>query len=162
MKRVVVDRELLAKHIGEIDAWNSSMSKILGDIPYVWQSLEDLRAILNGPEVCSPHGKHTSGPWQYWENGDVCGVGKDHGNQSDLFSVRPDADTKRPFSENLANMLLASLAPDMFEVLHSISTAKEGHQSDLVHLPKATMLRIKLILDAVQSGPCYEEDSQDE
>ncbi|MCF6783371.1 hypothetical protein [Stutzerimonas stutzeri] len=50
MSKLLVDRDLLAKHVAEIDSWNASMERILGKQPsYKWQSLESLRAILAQP-----------------------------------------------------------------------------------------------------------------
>jgi len=44
---VVVPRELLESHIQQLDDWNSAMEKIIGKpIDYRWESLEQLRALL--------------------------------------------------------------------------------------------------------------------
>jgi len=44
---VVVPRELLESHIQQLDDWNSAMDKIIGKpIDYRWESLEQLRALL--------------------------------------------------------------------------------------------------------------------
>lgn len=50
MDKVLIDRELLEKHISEIDSWNSNMEKIIGKQPgYSWTSLESLREALVQP-----------------------------------------------------------------------------------------------------------------
>lgn len=47
MSKVSVERDLLAQHIAEIDAWNASMEKIVGKpANYRWESLEALRKLL--------------------------------------------------------------------------------------------------------------------
>jgi hypothetical protein len=45
---VVVPKELLVKHVAEIDEWNANITNVIGHDPdYFWHSLEDLRAISN-------------------------------------------------------------------------------------------------------------------
>jgi hypothetical protein len=45
---VVVPKELLKKHVIEIDEWNANITAVIGDDPdYFWSSLESLRTYLN-------------------------------------------------------------------------------------------------------------------
>ena len=45
---VVVPKELLKKHVKEIDEWNANMTAVIGDDPdYYWHSLEALRSYTN-------------------------------------------------------------------------------------------------------------------
>lgn len=48
MSKVLIERELLRKHVAEIDSWNASMEKIIGRQPgYRWASLETMRDLLS-------------------------------------------------------------------------------------------------------------------
>lgn len=50
MSKVLVDRDLLAQHVSEVDSWNESVQKIIGEQPgYRWASLEELRSALAQP-----------------------------------------------------------------------------------------------------------------
>jgi len=43
---VIVSKELLTRHVAEIDEWNANMTAVVGHDPdYFWNSLEDLRSI---------------------------------------------------------------------------------------------------------------------
>lgn len=115
--------------------------------------------IVNDPKIKPVplrRAPHTPGPWYAWDNGATCGVGKDYGNQADLFSVEPSADSNRPFVENLANMRLASVSPEMYTVLKSMGEMLRVVDPDgyvVIHMSPVQAQRIIDLIDHVEAQP---------
>lgn len=80
-----------------------------------------MTGIVNDPSIKPVHERrvpHTPGPWRVFDSGEVFGVCKGYGNQADLFHGAEEY--VRCHAEDMANMRIASLAPEMYTVLKSM------------------------------------------
>lgn len=63
--------------------------------------------------------KHTPGPWYAWHNEAGIGVGKTHGNESDIAHC-DGFDSDRSAAEELANARLIAASPELLASLEEM------------------------------------------